>query len=868
MNRLLVIDGNSILNRAYYGIRMLNAPDGTPTNAVYGFLNILLKQLDEQKPDGVCVAFDVKEKTFRHKMYDKYKAQRKPAPEDFLVQLPLIKEVLGAMNISCIELPGYEADDIIGTISRICEEENTECIILTGDKDDLQLASETVKINLVVTRMGNTSATLYDDKAVFEKYGVTPKEFVDVKGLMGDPSDNIPGAAGIGEKTAFSLISKYKSIDYIYENIENLDITKSVLNKLKASEETVKLSQTLATIDRYVPAEYNTDEFAIREYKEELGELFDRLNFRQLSAKLGLSCGNKKEKIFCDKSCIACGESRLKNLKGEFLFYRFYPGENSLAVLDDEEYLIYENVSETGLRAFFEGNCKKIGYGIKEDIIFLNAKKIDYSGLFFDVMIGAYILNPSRSGYELQDIALEFAGIEIGENKEESGGQMTMDFGDEKEKDLSARAAKELFAVRGLYNALTKQIKENNQEKLCFEIEMPLIRVLADMQTIGVMIDKEALSDFGRELDEKIKTASSKIYEYAGREFNINSPKQLGEVLFVEMGLPHGRKTKTGYSTNADILEKLKTVHPIIGEILEFRQVSKLKSTYVEGLMSVIDPKTGRIHSNFNQTVTATGRISSTEPNLQNIPVRTKLGRQMRKMFVAADDMVLADADYSQIELRVLSHISGDGNMQNAFLKNTDIHTETAAKVFGVSEEDVTSEMRTQAKAVNFGIVYGISEYSLSQDLDIPFGKAKKYIEDYFSSYPKIKEYLENVVEKGKKDGFVSTLFSRRRYVPELRAENKITKSFGERVAMNAPIQGTAADIIKIAMVNVHKALKAEKLHSRLILQIHDELIVESLPNEIERVSEILKNEMENAVRLSVPLCVELNTGKSWYDTK
>lgn len=865
MEKLLIIDGNSILNRAYYGIRMLNAPDGTPTNAVFGFLNILFKQLDELKPDGVCVAFDLKEKTFRHKMYDKYKAQRKPAPEDFLVQLPIIKEVLSAMNISCLEKAGYEADDIIGTVSRLCEEKNKECYILTGDKDDLQLATENVKINLIITRMGSTTATVYSKNEVYEKYGVTPSEFIDVKGLMGDPSDNIPGVSGIGEKTAFSLISKYKSIERIYEQIDEIEVTPSVRAKLKAGKDDAFLSKTLATIDKNVPEEYDIEAYSIKEYGEGLGEIFARLNFKQFMSRLKVSAPEKTEK----KCTIACREAEgaeLFGLRGEAVYRLFESG--AIAVKQGENCFYVKNPTNEELKAFFEGDCRKIGYNVKEDMLALWERDIDFRCLEFDVMIGAYIINPVRSGYPLEEIAFETAQVDISRSENEENGQMMMDFGEKKSEDILSVAAKELFATEELYKVLCAEIKKNGQDMLCREIEMPLIEVLASMQKEGVTVDKEALLAFGEELSLKIETLKEEIYGYAGHEFNINSPKQLGDVLFAEMELPHGKKTKTGYSTNADILEKLSEVHPIVRCVLEYRQVAKLKSTYVDGLLTVINPKTGRIHSNFNQTVTATGRISSTEPNLQNIPVRTPLGRQMRKMFVAEGEKMLVDADYSQIELRVLAHISNDLNMQSAFKSGTDIHTQTASQVFGAPIDSVTSEMRTRAKAVNFGIVYGISEYTLARDLGISFKEAKQYIEDYFKNYRGIKEYLEGVIASGEKDGYVSTIFGRRRYMPELRASNKMTRAFGERVAMNAPVQGSAADIIKIAMVNVYKALKEHNLKSKLVLQIHDELIVEAYQDEVEAVSEIVKTEMEKAAALRVPLLAELKSGKSWYDTK
>lgn len=873
MDKLLIIDGNSILNRAYYGIRMLTAPDGTPTNAVYGFLNIMFKQLDELKPDGVCVAFDLKEKTFRHEMYELYKAQRRPAPEDFLVQLPVIKEVLSEMNIPCLEKAGYEADDIIGTVSRICEEGGTECFILTGDKDDLQLASDKVKINLVITRMGSTGYTVYDRAAVYEKYGVTPEEFIDVKALMGDSSDNIPGVLGIGEKTALTLISKYKSIDKIYENLDGIEVTNSVRTKLENGKESAFMSKTLATIDRFVPEEYNTSDFICREYSDSLAALFTRLNFKSFLSKLKISqsaAALEKEAernvpLACDKKCKKVSGEALASLSGEVI-YRYYKDENAVAFISGDEFFLAESIDTDSLKAFFEGETPKIGYNIKSDIIALNKIGIGYNNVCFDVLIGAYIIDPVRKDYELSDIALQMANTALDSSKEEESGQLTMDFGDK--KDLENSAAGELFAIERLYSAESEKIKENRQNYLCKNIEMPLIEVLASMEITGVLIDREALTLFGKELKEKIDLYTKTIYELAGHEFNINSPKQLGEVLFAELELPHGKKTKTGYSTNADILEKLKDVHPIVQNILDYRKAAKLQSTYVDGLLSVIDPKTGRIHSSFNQTVTATGRISSTEPNLQNIPVRTQMGRTMRKMFIAGEGKTLVDADYSQIELRVLAHISGDENMKKAFLSGEDIHTKTASEVFKTPIDKVTPQMRTGAKAVNFGIVYGISEFSLASDLKIPYSEAKQYIEGYFETYPQIKAYLDEVVKEGTDKGYVETIFARRRYMPELRASNKVTQAFGKRVAMNAPIQGSAADIIKIAMVNVYNALKNSNLRSKLILQIHDELIVEAEPSELDEVKTIVKREMENAAKLSVPLPADLNTGKSWYDTK
>jgi len=874
LEKLLIIDGNSILNRAYYGIRMLNAPDGTPTNAVYGFLNILFKNLEEDMPNYLCVAFDVKEKTFRHKMYDAYKAQRKPAPEDFLVQLPLMKEVLGAMNCHCLEKPGYEADDIIGTVSAICEEKGVECLILTGDKDDLQLASELTKVKLVVTRMGATTTTVLGSGEVYEKYAVTPSEFIDVKALMGDASDNIPGVKGIGEKTAFSLIEQYKSLDNIYNSLEDIEATPSVKKKLEEGKEDAYLSRRLSEIDRKVPMDFSLEDCKIREYdKETLAGLFVRLNFKSFLEKLNLSDASKQEETVFDGKCKELDAGLLpetiKNCKNACYMLYNKDSEAELGITVDGKNSFYiKNIDDASLKIFFEDkSIKKIGFDVKEDILYLKKRGIEYKGLGFDIAIAAYILDPARSGYSIDGLALEFLGLTgKGGQKEEENGQLSLYFDDT--EDFLENTAFDLFVIFSLWQKFSKEIEKNGQERLYYEVELPLIEVLADMQYTGVMVDKNALIEFGNRLKVDIKELEKNIYNYAGKNFNINSPKQLGEVLFEGLKLPHGKKTKTGYSTNAEVLKKLEDVHPIVKSVLEYRTLAKLQSTYVDGMLSVINKDTGRIHSNFNQTVTATGRISSTEPNLQNIPIRTERGREMRKMFVAEGDKILVDADYSQIELRVLAHIADDENMRKAFLDGVDIHTQTASQVFKVPISEVTSAMRFGAKAVNFGIVYGIGEFSLSQDLKISIKEAKQYISDYLAAYPSVAEYMKKTVENGRNQGYVLTILERRRYLPELKASNKITQSFGERVAMNAPIQGSAADIIKIAMVNVYRRLKDEGLKSKLILQVHDELIVEACPEERVQVEKLLSEEMENAVKLSVPLKVEESSGKTWFDTK
>ncbi len=870
MKKLLIVDGNSILNRAYYGIRPLSAPDGTPTNAVYGFLNILFKYMDEESFDYLAVAFDVKEKTFRHKMYTEYKAQRKPAPEDFIKQLPIIKEVLSAMNIACIEKPGYEADDIIGTISVFCDREGVECRILTGDKDDLQLATKNVKISLVITRMGTTTTTLYDEDGVIEKYGVTPKEFIDVKGLMGDSSDNIPGVKGIGEKTAFSIIGEYKSIENIYANIENLNATPSVKKKLEEGKEDAYLSKTLATIDVNVPIDLDFKAFEIKEYNSDaLAQLFARLNFKSFMEKLNLKADVKTETMPEYEKIQADSAQMIEKIKASNDFV-YGLNDKYFVILDTnkKDQLVYvENPAKEVLNAFFENETiRKTAHDIKSDILMLNKLGVEFKGEYFDTLIASYILTPEKSSYKVEDLVLQYLGISLSNENKEEEIQLSFDFGDEEKSDDVF--FDEVYAVFMLKDVLKKKAEENGQMYLLEKIEFPLVKVLADMEAEGVFVDKNALLEFGEILTKRIMELEEMIYSFSGKEFNINSPKQLGEVLFEDLKLPHGKKTKTGYSTGIDVLKKLENDHEIVRYIMEYRHLAKLKSTYVEGLSAVICKESGRIHSSFNQTVTTTGRISSTEPNLQNIPVRTEIGREIRRMFIAPEGKVLIDADYSQIELRVLAHVSDDRNMIDAFNSDADIHSKTASMVFNLPLDKVTSVERSRAKAVNFGIVYGIGEFSLSQDLKVSMKQAKEYIDGYFRTYPKIKSFMDETISMGREKGYVKTMFERRRYLPELKATNKNIQAFGERMAMNAPIQGTAADIIKIAMVNVYNKLKENNLKSKLILQVHDELIIEAPLDEEEQVKNILKCEMENAIALSVPLKVDMNTGKSWYDTK
>lgn len=880
MKKLLIIDGNSILNRAYYGIRPLTAPDGTPTNAVYGFLNILLKHLDEESYDYLCVAFDVKEKTFRHKRYELYKAQRKPAPEDFLVQLPLMKEVLAAMNCMCMELPGYEADDIIGTVSKICDQSDVECNILTGDKDDLQLISDNTTVKLVVTRMGRTTTTDYHPEQFREKYGIEPSEFIDVKALMGDASDNIPGVAGVGEKTAMSLIQNYKNIDYIYEHIDELEIKEGVRNKLKNDRDNAYLSYELATIDRNAPIDFDFSAAVRGDYNEsELAALFTRLNFRSFISKLKLDKaaeaaeatdtieGIGKSADFKDLISAARAAKKVAyTLSGNRLFIKPPKGD-----------VIYADADKEDLKEFFgDSEISKVGYDIKEDIIAVSEYGIDapespFRAMTFDVMLAAYILDPTQSSYPIDTLCTKYLSAYLDcDDSADGGEQLSMLDVIEPSSDKTQLIINRVYAIERLAEKMADEIEKNGQHYLYYDVELPLTEVLARLQLRGMYVDRDELTDFGRMLDDRINLLCDEIYSLAGEEFNINSPKQLGVILFEKLELPFGKKNKSGgYSTNAEILEKLRDKHEIVEKVLEYRQLAKLKSTYVTGLSSVVNPKTGRIHSHFNQTVTNTGRLSSTEPNLQNIPVRTPLGREIRKMFIAEKDgWTLIDADYSQIELRVLAHIADDSAMKQAFLDNEDIHTQTAATVFKTPVDEVTPLMRSRAKAVNFGIVYGIGAFSLAKDIGTSRAEAQQYIDEYLAHYGNVALYMNQAIESAKECGYITTVLGRRRYIPELSSSSHQLRMFGERVAMNAPIQGSAADIIKIAMVNVDRRLAESGLSARLVLQVHDELIVESPESEKDAAAAILKEEMEKAYKLSVPLIVDMNSGKSWYDTK
>ena len=866
MKKLLILDSNSILNRAFYGVRYLSAKDGTPTNAIYGFLNILLKLIKEQEPDYICAAFDVKAPTFRHKQYEGYKAQRKPMPEGLAAQMPLAKDVLRAMGVTILEKEGYEADDIIGTVARLCEESEISCFIATGDKDDLQLASDKTKVILTVTKSGYNETIIYDDKAVKEKYHVTPTEFIDVKALMGDPSDNIPGVKGVGEKTAMSLIEKHHSIEYIYENIDDIGLKGTMLQKMKDGREMAFMSKELATINRNTPIEFNAEKCVFDGFENngELYEILKRLELNSIIKKLDLSgVDNVKENedIFKDFSYQVGDKNMISGDKVTVVLD--FDGDNiSSAAVGAGNNAVVLNEQDDIKELLEDDSIAKVMFDVKEAIVKLNCR-IDIKNIADDTAIAAYLVDPAKNEYTIEKLASEYFGTVI-----EKPEVKQLSLLDDVETDRSEYLAKCAVALGVLNERIGDKIKENGQEKLYQEVELPLVTVLAHLEINGFLVDDHQLKEFADKLGEKIDALTNEIYMLAGEEFNINSPKQLGVILFEKLELKPVKKTKTGYATNADVLEKLRDKHPIVNFIMEYRQLAKLKSTYCDGLRAVVNPNTHRIHSVFTQTVTVTGRLSSTEPNLQNIPTRTELGREIRKMFVAKEGYVLVDADYSQIELRVLAHIANDETMINAFRNNEDIHAVTASQVLGIPLKDVTKEQRSSAKAVNFGIVYGIGEFSLAQDLHISVKEAKAYIESYLEKYHGVRNYMESIKEQAKKDGYVKTMLNRIRYIPELKSPNYNIRQFGERVALNTPIQGTAADIIKLAMVRVDNRLINEGLKSKLILQVHDELIVEAHKDEVDKVKQILSEEMQSAMELNVPLKVDMSTGHSWYDAK
>lgn len=857
MKKLLVIDGNSILNRAFYGVKLLSNKNGLYTNAIFGMINIIMKQVEAVKPDYAAVAFDLKAPTFRHKMYDAYKEGRHAMPDELRVQFPYAKRVLHEMGFAVIEKEGYEADDILGTLAKCAENKDIAAYVLTGDRDSLQLITDKTTVLLAT----NKDTLTMDKAAFFEKYGVESTQFVDVKALMGDSSDNIPGVAGVGEKTALKLISDFGSLDNIYANLPSDKIGKSINAKLAENKDKAYLSQTLAQICTDVPLENDFEDLAYTGFGEGAYELFAELEFMGFIKKYNLSkSANKTEmarttqedgeqlgffgdvsETNVDKAEKSINlDSLLALEKSEAIAIFFDDGRLSLA--NGNEAFVFDGEIADAREFLCDGERRFILHDCKS--AFHSLKNIGFENCYFDIMLASYVLNAGEGSFDLERLAMANLSLVI---------------------DDGTNKASVIYEV---YKALKKKIEELHFEKLFYEIEMPLARVLFEMEREGFKIDREGLVNYGFSLDETISELANRIYGYAGREFNINSPKQLGEILFETLMLPHGKKTKTGYSTNAEVLDKLRAYHPIIQDILDYRQVVKLKGTYVDGFIKLLT-EDNKIHTTFKQTGTATGRLSSAEPNLQNIPIRTPLGRELRHYFIPqTSDYVLVDADYSQIELRLLAAISGDENMIGAFLSGVDIHTSTAANVFHVPESMVTSELRKRAKAVNFGIVYGIGEFSLSDDLHISMKEAKEYIESYKTSYPLVDKYLKDIVAEGYEHGFVSTLYGRRRYIPELSGQNKMLKKFGERVAMNSPIQGTAADIIKVAMINVNRRLKEEGIDAKLILQVHDELVVEAHKSCADLAAKILREEMENAIALPVPLSVELTVGETWYDNK
>lgn len=864
--KLLVLDGNSIVNRAFYGIKLLTTKKGEYTNAIYGFLNILLKLKDICNPDAVAVAFDVHAPTFRHKMYDAYKAGRHAMPDELRAQMPILKELLKNLGIKTLEQEGWEADDILGTLAEVCRKNGDECFIATGDRDSLQLAHGGVKVLLARTKMGQAATDIYEENAIMQEYGVTPAELIQVKALQGDSSDNIPGVTGVGAKTALDLIQRFHNLDYIYENLDEIDIKAGVRNKLLNDKEKAYLSLELGTIRTDAPVDADIYNYKnVPADKQSAVSQFIRLELFSLIPKFDLDPNSavtagedelQQERTLSRLTCVDA-DYLLDRVKGNDTY--FYPLIIDGAISDlyfafDDEIIVMP--SETPeysyfVRNFFEDeSTKKYSYNTKELHRLACKYGVELKGVCGDLMLSAYLLRPSDSNYDLEHLCVEY-GIKIPEFLNALG-----------EKDMTVSIA---GTVKPLFDKMNKLISDAEETELLTDIELPLSAVLAKMEYAGFEVDKDGIEQFGKMLGEKINFLTKSIYESVGYEFNINSPKQLGIALFEDLHLPCKKKTKTGYSTNAEVLEGLINEHPCISQILEYRSLAKLKSTYCDGLLKVIEPD-GRIHTRFNQVETRTGRISSLEPNLQNIPIRTELGREMRKFFVAGAGKKLIDVDYSQIELRVLSDLANDETMINAFNNGDDIHTITASQVFNMPVEMVTPQMRSSAKAVNFGIVYGIGAFSLAKDIGVTNKEAKQYIDNYLATYSGVDAYMKKMIELAKDKGYSETLFHRKRYLPELSSSNHMMRAFGERVARNMPIQGTAADIIKIAMVKVDKRLRDENMQSHLILQVHDELIVESPENEAERALDIVTEEMENACKMKVLLRADGKIGNTWFD--
>lgn len=882
--KIMLIDGNSIVNRAFYGVPLLTNGEGRYTNGVYGFLNILFKLLDEEQPDYLAVAFDLHAPTFRHRTFDGYKGTRKGMPEELREQMPLLKEVLQAMHIPIFEQEGFEADDILGTLSALAEKNGIVPVVVSGDRDLLQLAGETLKVRIPKTKGGRTETEDYYAADVQAKYGVTPAEFIDMKALMGDASDNIPGVPGIGEKTAAKIITQYHDIETAIAHAAEIKPKKASEN-LAAYQEQARLSKFLATIVRDMPLEWDKEILKIGDmFNQTAYELVKRLEFKSMFSRFEGSASAPKQaeqtyRFVADREGAKEVLAALK--KGEVGYAFVYENEEGqgLALYQEQLGGVWMEASMTFLmqellelfQPFFADSAyRKIGHDVKKDIRFLRSYGYDGFTAEFDTAIGAYILNATGSSYEYDDIAAAFLNETYPSQEEVFGkGRTKKTFAALPEAERTAYGARQAEIFFRARKVMEERLTENEQKSLFYDMEMPLIYVLADMEKYGIKVDKAALLAYQKRLGESLDGMEEEIYALAGEKFNINSPKQLGVILFEKLGLKGGKKTKTGYSTAADVLEKLRTAHPIVERILHYRQLAKLKSTYADGLLAVMDAETEKIYSTFNQTITATGRISSTEPNLQNIPVRLELGRELRKIFIPESaEFCFLDADYSQIELRVLAHISGDESLIAAFKSNQDIHRMTASQVFHVPFDEVTPLQRSNAKAVNFGIIYGKGAFSLGQDLGISRKEAEEYINAYFARYPKIKTFMEDTIKNGTKNGYVSTLWNRRRNMPELQSSNFMQRAAGERAAMNMPIQGTAADIIKLAMIKVHRALQEGGYRSRLILQVHDELLIEAYKEEKEAVAKILKENMEHAADLLVPLDVDVHEGASWFEAK
>lgn len=854
--KLLVLDGNSIVNRAFYGIKLLTTKDGRYTNAIYGFMNILLKLEEDVQPDAVAVTFDLRAPTFRHKMYDGYKANRKGMPAELAEQMPILKSLLTALGYTLVTKEGFEADDIIGTLSAHISE-NDHCYIATGDRDSLQLVRENVSVLLASTKMGRPQTDVYTVEKIASEYGVAPKQMIDIKALMGDSSDNIPGVAGVGKKTAGDLIQRFGSLDAIYQSLDTLDIKPSLRQKLENGKDSAYLSYTLGKIDLDAPIDTQITHYIKGEPNvQEATALLNALEMYKILEKLDLRAVQSAELAGSDTAPALAVSEGLQSPQDALYngrMYAFLSVENMCAYIQTDCSVYCVDLQDSEQKEHFLSllaapAVEKYLYDAKEIYTFAMQNGISVSAVKMDILLAAYLLNPGAKDYSLSHLVQEYCPAK-------------------KRVDTEDPFLKDAANLSVLCDKLLANLAVNGQEALLQNIEIPLAEVLAAMELSGVLVDRNGIEQYGRMLSEKILEMQEKIYALAGEAFNINSPKQLGEILFKKLGLPAKKKTKTGYSTNAEVLEGLAEKYEIVRCILEYRTLAKLKSTYCDGLLKVIG-EDGRIHSRFNQTETRTGRISSTEPNLQNIPVRQPLGREMRKFFIAPENCVLVDADYSQIELRVLADIADDAEMIEAFNQDTDIHTVTASQVFHIPMELVTPLMRSRAKAVNFGIVYGIGAFSLSKDIGVTRAEADRYIKDYLHHYAGVERYMQTVVEQAKKDGYVKTLFERRRYLPELSASNAMLRAFGERVARNMPIQGTAADIIKIAMIRVYRRLKAENMQSRLILQIHDELIVEAPQEESEKAAKILSEEMENACQMKVRLKSDANIGKNWFDAK